>query len=118
MDEVRKAVEMGNGLVDLFEFWEYEVTCYYKDTSSVDLFAEYFNMFLKFKQSPATLSGFRVRKTRTDTSVSTGALRELVWTGHPFPKKGQKLAKLKLNSMWGKWAQNQRNSFYLSERVV
>ena len=28
MDEVHKAVDMGYGLVDVFEFWEYEVTCF------------------------------------------------------------------------------------------
>jgi len=28
MDVVRKAVDMGYGLVDVFEFWEYEVTCF------------------------------------------------------------------------------------------
>ena len=46
VDEVRKAVEMGHGLVDMFEFWEYEETCFYKDTNYGGLFAEYVNMFL------------------------------------------------------------------------
>ena len=27
MDKVRKAVDMSYGFVDVFEFWEYEVTC-------------------------------------------------------------------------------------------
>jgi len=40
-DEVRKAVDMGYGLVDVFEFWEYSVTCFDKDTNSGGLFAEY-----------------------------------------------------------------------------
>jgi len=50
VDEVRKAVDMGYGLVDMYEFWEYEVTCFDKDSNSAGLFAEYFNMFLKLKQ--------------------------------------------------------------------
>ena len=33
VDEVRKAVYMGYGLVDVYEFWEYEVTCFDKDTN-------------------------------------------------------------------------------------
>ena len=33
-DEVRKAVDMGYGLVEVFEFWEYTVTCFDKDTNS------------------------------------------------------------------------------------
>jgi hypothetical protein len=28
VDEVRKAVEMGYRLEDVYEFWEYEVTCF------------------------------------------------------------------------------------------
>jgi len=31
MDEVRKAVDMGYSLVDVFAFWEYKVTCFDKD---------------------------------------------------------------------------------------
>jgi len=50
MDEVRKAIEMGYVLVDVFEFCEYEVTCFDRNTSSGGLLAEYLNMFLKLKQ--------------------------------------------------------------------
>ena len=49
-DEVRKAIEMGYGVVDMFTFWECSVTCYDKGTSSGGLFAEYINMFQKLKQ--------------------------------------------------------------------
>jgi hypothetical protein len=35
VDEVRKALNMGYGLVDMFEFLEYEVTCFDKNTFSV-----------------------------------------------------------------------------------
>jgi len=50
MDEVRKDVDMVYGLVDVFEFWEYKVTCFDKDTNSGGLFAEYVNVFLKVKK--------------------------------------------------------------------
>jgi hypothetical protein len=50
VDEVRKSVKMGYRLEDVYEFWEYKVTCFDKDTSSGGLFAEYVNMFLKLKQ--------------------------------------------------------------------
>ena len=49
VDEVRKAVEMGYGLVDVLEFWEYKVTCFDRGTNSGGLLAEYVNMFLKLK---------------------------------------------------------------------
>jgi len=50
VDEFRKAVEMGYSVMDVFEVWEYEVTCFDKDTKTEGLFAEYVNMFLKLKQ--------------------------------------------------------------------
>jgi len=49
-NQVRKAVDMGYGLVVVFEFSEYEVTYLDKDTNSGGLFAEYVNMFLKLKE--------------------------------------------------------------------
>jgi len=49
VDEVRKFVEMGYRLEDVYEFWEYEVTGFDKDNSG-GIFAEYVNMFLKLKQ--------------------------------------------------------------------
>jgi len=50
VDEVRKAVEMGYSVMDVFEFWEYEVTCFDKDANTGGVFAEYVNMFLKLKE--------------------------------------------------------------------
>jgi hypothetical protein len=50
LDELRKAVQMGYDLVEVFVFWEYGVSCLDKDTSSGGLFAGYVNMFLKRKQ--------------------------------------------------------------------
>jgi hypothetical protein len=41
---------MGYGLVDIFKFWDYEVTCFDKYTNAEGLFAEYVNMFLELKQ--------------------------------------------------------------------
>jgi len=50
VDEVRKPVEMGYIVMGVFEFWEYEVTCFDKNANTGGLFAEYVNMFLKLKQ--------------------------------------------------------------------
>jgi len=38
VDEVRKALEMGYSVMDVFEFWEYEVMCFDKDTNPGGLF--------------------------------------------------------------------------------
>jgi hypothetical protein len=36
--------------MDVFEFWEYNVTCFDKGSNSGSFFAEYVDMFLKLKQ--------------------------------------------------------------------
>jgi endo-1,4-beta-mannosidase len=41
---------MGYKLVEVLEFWEYNITCFDKSSNSGSLFAEYLNMFLKLKQ--------------------------------------------------------------------
>jgi len=48
--DARKSVDIGFGLVHVFEFWENEVTCFHKDTNSGGVYAEYVNAFLKLKQ--------------------------------------------------------------------
>jgi hypothetical protein len=50
VDEVRKAIEMGYILMNGFEFWEYEITCFDRGTNSGGIFEQYANMFLKLKQ--------------------------------------------------------------------
>jgi len=45
-NEVHNTEEMGYSVMDVFEFWEYEVTYFDKDTNSGGMFAEYVNMFL------------------------------------------------------------------------
>jgi len=50
VDEARKTKDMGYGLVDVFEFWEYEVKCIVRGTNSGGLFAEYVNMYLNLKE--------------------------------------------------------------------
>ena len=49
MNESRKAIQIGYVLVNLFEFWEYEITCFDLGTNSVGL-SHSMLMFLKFKQ--------------------------------------------------------------------
>jgi len=40
VDEVRNTVDMGYGVMELFELWEYEVTCFDNDTNTGCLFAK------------------------------------------------------------------------------
>ena len=85
------------------------MTCFDKDTNTGDLFPEYVNMILKFKQeSSGYPSWVQIKTTMTDTLRSTGAQGEFFSTRQPFKKcRRRNLAELILNSMCGKWAQNQ-----------
>jgi protoporphyrinogen oxidase len=79
VDGFRKAVEMGYRLKDVFEFWEYEVTCFDKDTNSGGLFAEYVKMFLKLKQvSSGYPSWVQSERQMMNTLRTIGAQRELL----------------------------------------
>jgi len=49
VNEDRKAIEMGYGLLTVFQFWEIEITYFDRGTKSAGLFAEFVHMFLKFK---------------------------------------------------------------------
>jgi len=92
---------MGYSFVDMFEFWEYSVTCFDKETNSGGLFAGYVDMFLKLKQEYlATYPGFKVRKTRTGTLRTAGAQMEFSRQGVNFQKLWETnigKAKIKIN---------------------
>ena len=47
VDDFRKAVEMSYVVLDTFEFWEYKVMCFDKDSNAGGRSAEYVKMFLK-----------------------------------------------------------------------
>ena len=113
VDEVRKAVDMGYGLVCVLEFWEYKVTCYDKDTNSGGLFAAYVNMILKLKE---VSYGYRSWvQSEEDKSRYIEDYRREEWIALDKASisnnAGQRnLAKLKLSSLWGKWVQNQNKT--------
>ena len=55
--------------IEMFEFWEYAVTSFDKNTNAGVLFAAYVNMFLKLKQKS---SGY------SDTLRTTSTQKELL----------------------------------------
>jgi len=106
VDEVRKAVDMSYGLVDVYEFWDYKVTCFDKDTNS-GLFVENVNMFLKLKPESSGYPSWVQSEENKDKYIEGTALDKASISINV----GQRtLAKLKLNSMWGKWAENQNKT--------
>jgi hypothetical protein len=49
VDEVRLAVDKGERLMEVYEFYEYEITQYDPTTGEGGLFVQYTNTFLKLK---------------------------------------------------------------------
>jgi hypothetical protein len=105
IDEVRLAVEKGYKLLDVHEVYEYQVTQYNRATDEGGLFVEYINTFLKLK---AEASGY---PSWVQTPDDEDRYIQLFWESegihlnkdliyHNPAKRG--LAKLCLNSMWGK----------------
>ena len=121
VDEVRKAVDMGYGLVDMFEFCKYKVTCFEKDTNSGGLFAEYVNMFLKLRQESF---GYPCEEDKDRYIEDYRGAEGIALDKASISKNaGQRtLAKLKLNSVWGQMGtepkQNLHNHCGLRERVL
>ena len=104
---------MGYIVKDVFEFWEYKETCFDKGSNSGGLFAEYVGMFLKLKQESSDYPTWVQSEAVKDRYIEEYRRAE----GIPLDKAlisknaGQRtLAKLKLNSKWGKWAQNQKKT--------
>jgi hypothetical protein len=78
------------------------------DTNS-GLFAEYVNMFLKLKQESSGYPSWVQCEEQKDEYIKDYRRAEGIALDKASISKnlGQRtLAKLKLNSMWGKWAQN------------
>jgi hypothetical protein len=100
---------MGYALVEVFEFWEYKVTYLDKDTGSGGLFAGYVDMFLKPKQESFGYPAWVQTEDDKDKYIEEYRRAEgiVLDKASIFKNAGQRtLTKLKLNSMWGKFAQN------------
>ncbi|XP_055856072.1 uncharacterized protein LOC129919242 [Episyrphus balteatus] len=92
IDEVNKAVEKGYIILNIFEIWEYNVVQYNPDKNSDDgLFTSMMNKFLKIKQEA---SGWPKNIQLEFSEICNN------------PGK-RSLAKLILNSFWGKFGQRE-----------
>jgi len=100
-------------LVDVYEFWEYSVTSFNKGTNSGGLFTEYVGMFLKLKQESSGYPSWVQREEDKDGYIEDFRRAEGIALNKASISKnsGQRTsANLKLNSMWGKWPQNQNKT--------
>jgi hypothetical protein len=97
---------MGYALVEVFEVWEYKVTCLDKDTGSGGLFAGYVDMFLKLKQESSGYPAWVPTEDDKDRNIKEYRRAEgiVLDKASIFKNAGQRT--LAINSMWEKFAQN------------
>jgi len=108
--EIKFAIGKGYKILGIHELYEYQVTQLNKETGEGELFAEYINTFLKLK---AEASGYPdwVRTPNDEDQYtepflqSEGILLDKDSIKFIAAKRG--LAKLCLNSMWGKLCKTQ-----------
>jgi predicted transcriptional regulator len=97
----------------VFKFWEHSVTQFNDTTKSGGLFAEYVDMFLKLKQEASGYPSWVQSEADKDKYIEGYRRAEGIALDKAsiFKNPGQRtLAKLKLNSMWGKFAQNENKT--------
>ena len=108
-NEIVKALQMGYILVSIHEIYHFEASTQYDvDTGTGGLFTSYVNMFLKLKQEASGWPHWV--KTDADKQVYLDKYRES--EGITLDRSNveenpalRSLAKLCLNSLWGKFAQ-------------
>ncbi|XP_018370161.1 PREDICTED: uncharacterized protein LOC108765813, partial [Trachymyrmex cornetzi] len=108
--ELRKAIEKGYLVTSVSEIWQYKVTRYDPNTRQGDLFVEYINTFLQLKQKA---SGWTSECGDNDDDAKERYLREyektegIVLDRNNITRNSglRSVAKLCLNSFWGKFGQ-------------
>jgi len=105
IDEARLAVDKGYKILEILEVYEYEVTCYDPATGNGGHFVDYIDNFFKLKQEasgyPSWIRTEDDKVRYTDQFHRDEGIRlDRDSIGYNAAKRG--LAKLCLNSMWGK----------------
>lgn len=109
-DEIKKAVAMGYKILDVLEIWQYKITAYDPITRLGGLFASYIDTFLKIKQEA---SGWPSECVDDASRARYLAEYERVEGIRLQPDRIAKnaglrsVAKLCLNSFWGKFGQRE-----------
>ena len=107
--ELLKAVEMGYRILHVEEVWHFDTTAQYDPSSGENgLFNEYIDTFLKMKQEASGWPEGCDTEEQRRQYVEDYAAHEGIWLNpqNIVKNEGQRaLAKLMLNSFWGKFGQ-------------
>lgn len=110
IDEVREAIKQGYTVLKVYEMWKYTITQYDKNLKSGGLFAEYVNKFYMLKASSSGwpewctddfLKHLYIESIKESEGVTLDSDKI---QNNPGLRA---LAKLQLNSFWGKFGQRE-----------
>lgn len=113
IDEVIKALEKGYEMNEIYEIWSYEIQEYDKTTKNSGLFTEMMDRFLKIKQQASGWPSNCITKEEQDKYIEDFLNNEgvqLEFTEILSNPGLRSLAKLILNSFWGKFGQGENQA--------
>jgi hypothetical protein len=120
-DEVKEALTQGYTITKIYEIWHFEeVSKHNQDTKEAGLFTEYVNTFLKIKQEASGWPDWCVDEITKQTYIQQYLEKEGILLDYNKIEKNpglRSLAKLMLNSFWGKFGQrtNLTQTTYISD---
>ena len=107
--ELKKALELGYAVIHTYEIWHYEETSQYDhETKTGGLFTEYINNFLKIKQQASGWPKWATSEEQKQLYIQNYYQHEGIMLDYDKIEKNpgmRSLAKLMLNSFWGKFGQ-------------
>ncbi|KAK4880439.1 hypothetical protein RN001_008585 [Aquatica leii] len=109
-DELREALSQGYKVLEILEIWEYEIAQYNRSSRSGGLFTKYVDNFLKLKQESSGWPSWCTDDQGKDRYVTEYLEREGIALDklNIAVNPGMRyIAKLCLNSFWGKFAQRE-----------
>lgn len=110
VDELRKAISCGYQVIAVAEIWQYKITQFNRDSMLGGHFTEYINTFLKIKQESSGWPKNCLDDVSRERYIDDFTLSEGVKLDRESIEKNpglRSVAKLCLNSFWGKFGQRE-----------
>ena len=120
-DELKMALSKGYKLIQIYEIWHFtNISQYDQNTKSGGIFTGYVNTFLKIKQEASGWPDWCINEDTKQMYIQQYYEREGIWLDCNKIEENPgmcSLAKLMLNSFWGKFGQrtNLTQTSYVSE---
>lgn len=108
-DELKEAIAQGYEIQQLYEVWHFDsISLYDQDSKTGGIFTEYINTFLKVKQEASGWPDWCVDEVSKQRYIQQYFEKEGIWLEYDNIRENpglRSLAKLMLNSFWGKFGQ-------------